>query len=141
MYVPCGQSQGGEHRRVRGTSLGPAKLSCQGLVTTLPWAERLTDRHRYVRNLYVAAGRLRPDGARAAEVAGGSHSYQEGAMSIPLTRSNLYRYLMNIVVEADDLSAPPEGPDPEYQGKIGSAELARQLIEDFSLAPDAAGKQ
>ena len=61
-------------------------------------------------------------------------------MSIPLTRSNLYRYLMNIVVEADKLPAAPEIPDPEYQGKIGSAELARQLIEDFALAPDAAGK-
>ena len=61
-------------------------------------------------------------------------------MSIPLTRSNLYRYLMNIVVEADKLPAAEE-PDPEYQGKIGSAELARQLIEDFALAPDAAGTQ
>lgn len=62
-------------------------------------------------------------------------------MSIPLTRSNLYRYLMNIVVEADGLPTAPEEADPEYQGKIGSAELARQLIEDFALAPDAAGKQ
>ena len=62
-------------------------------------------------------------------------------MSIPLTRSNLYRYLMNIVVETDNLPTPPEKPDREYQGKIGSAELARQVIEDFALAPDASGKQ
>ena len=62
-------------------------------------------------------------------------------MSIPLTRSNLFRYLMNIVVETDNLPAPPEKPDREYQGKIGAAELARQLIEDFALAPDASGKQ
>jgi hypothetical protein len=46
---------------------------------------------------------------------------------------------MNIVVEVDKLPAAAM-PDPEYQGKIGAAELARQLIEDFALAPEAAGK-
>lgn len=62
-------------------------------------------------------------------------------MSIPLTRSNLYRYLMNIVVEVDSLPATNAEPDHNYQGKIGSAELARQVIEDFALAPEVPKKQ
>ena len=70
-----------------------------------------------------------------------SYSDQEGDMSIPLTRSNLYRYLMNIIVEVDNLPAALMEPDHDYQGKIGSAELARQVIEDFALAPETSRKQ
>jgi hypothetical protein len=48
---------------------------------------------------------------------------------------------MNIVVEVDSLPATNAEPDHNYQGKIGSAELARQVIEDFALAPEVPKKQ
>ena len=72
---------------------------------------------------------------------GSNYFDQEGDMSIPLTRSNLYRYLMNIIVEEDNLPAAAMETDRDHQVKIGSRELARQVIEDFSLAPESPRKQ
>ena len=64
-------------------------------------------------------------------------------MSIPLSRSNLYRYLMNVINDADKVIGERDDEELDRHGyaKFVIRELAIQLIEDFELAPKPAGRQ